>query len=223
MATNLKRKPARSRVILAAIAVLGLVAGAGVSYLSTADGPVDPRPQLLEATVLFGQERAVPEFALKAHDGRPFDRSVLADQWTLLFFGYTHCPDVCPVTMAALNTMLSQASAAKLREQLEVVFVSVDPQRDTLERLAAYVPFFNPDFVGVTGVEAQIKKLATALGAAYLPGAPGADGSYTVDHSSRLLLIGPGARFIAVLSDRTAPAVLAADLSTILDAYAGGT
>ena len=221
MAMNPKRT--RSRMIFVAIAVLGLLAGAGVSYFSVPGSPTDPRPDLVEATVLFGQERALPEFALKAHDGRPFDRSVLADQWTLLFFGYTHCPDVCPITMGALSTMLSQVTDEKVREQLNVVFVSVDPQRDTLERLAAYVPFFNPDFVGVTGPDAELKKLTGALGAVYLLGEPDADGSYTVDHSSRLLLIGPGARFTAVLSDRTAPAVLAADLSTILDAYAVGS
>jgi protein SCO1/2 len=221
MPTSSKRN--HSRAIFVAIAVFGLLVGAGVGDLTGPGGPTDPRPQLAEATVLFGQERALPEFALTAHDGQDFDRAAFADQWTLLFFGYTHCPDVCPITLDTLNTMLSHVTETKVRKQLKVVFVSVDPERDTLERLSMYVPFFNPEFVGATGSDTELKKLAAALGAVYLLGEPEADGSYTVDHSSRLLLIGPDARFTAVLSDRTAPSVLAGDLSTIIDAYASGT
>ncbi len=212
-----RRGPAR--LAFALIAAGGLLLGAVASYLSLSGGPEDPRSRLAEATVLFGQERPLPAFALTAHDGSAFDQNSLADRWTLLFFGYTYCPDVCPITMGALNTMLSQLPDAQHRERLQVVFVSVDPKRDTPERLAQYVPFFNPDFLGVSGDDAELQKLTQALGAVYLRGEPQADGSYTVDHSSRLLLIGPDARATAVLSDRTAPPVMAADLTTIFEAY----
>lgn len=209
----------RGRFVVALIAAGGLLLGGLASYLSLSGGPQDPRSQLAEATVLFGQERPLPAFALTAHDGSVFDLNSLTHRWTLLFFGYTYCPDVCPITLGALNSMLAQLPDAKHRERLQVVFVSVDPKRDTLERLSQYVPFFNPDFLGVRGDDAQLQKLTQALGAVYLRGEPKADGSYTVDHSNRLLLIGPDARFTAVLSDRTAPPVMAADLTTIFEAY----
>ena len=172
---------------------------------------------------MYGQERVLPEFTLTAHDGTPFDHASLKDQWTLVFFGYTHCPDVCPITLGALNTMLEHVESDVAKEKLKVVFVSVDPERDSLERLAQYVPFFNPEFVGATGDPRELEKFATSLGAVYILRPPEADGSYMVDHSSRLLLIGPDARFTAVMSDQTAPAVLAADLSTIVDAYHVGS
>ena len=117
--------------------------------------------------MLFGQERPLPEFSLVDHHGKAFTNNELADRWTLLFFGYTHCADVCPTTMIVVNAMLAEVRDANVKERLRVTFGSVDPNRDTTERLAQYVPFFNKDFVGVTGADAELAKFAGAFNAFY--------------------------------------------------------
>ncbi|MGH8241302.1 MAG: SCO family protein, partial [Steroidobacteraceae bacterium] len=115
------------------------------------------------ATVL-APPRPVPPFALVDQDNRPFDTQRLRGGWTLLFFGFTSCPDACPTTMAALaqtNKLLADLPGA-LRPR--VIMISVDPERDTPERLGAYVKAFDPTFVGATGAKAAIDELAQRMG-----------------------------------------------------------
>ena len=84
------------------------------------------------------------------HHGQVFDNDRLLGKWTLVFFGFTYCPDICPTTMGFLNELMGQLEGTEA-EDTEVVMVTVDPARDTVEQLASYVPYFNPDFTGVTG------------------------------------------------------------------------
>ena len=209
----------RPRWLIAVVALLGTALGLWTAWQVSDRGPSDPNPNLVDATALFGQERPLPPFALVDHTGRAFTNATLNDHWTLVFFGYTHCPDVCPMTLGNANAMLAQLRDDAIREQVHVAFVSVDPKRDSKQRLAEFVPFFNADFVGVTGTDAELKKFSGALNAIYSVGEPNAEGNYVVDHSSRLLLIGPRGRFTAVLSEKSPPNVLAKDLQTIIDAY----
>jgi protein SCO1/2 len=140
-------------------------------------------PQLASGTWL-PQSKAVSEFELTDSSGRPFTRRDLAGAPTLVFFGFTHCPDVCPTTLLKLARVRRRAAIAGLR----VVFISVDPRRDTPSVLGAYVHAFDPQFQGLTGDPRTIAGLAANFGVAVnrveLPG-----GDYTMDHSAVVFLL----------------------------------
>ena len=136
----------------------------------------------------FDKPRIFKDFQLTDHSGKPFSLDNLRDRWTLMFFGFTYCPDICPTTMATINDLMA-ALDSDIRDNTQVVLVSVDPARDTVEKLSQYVPYFNPDFIGVTGEFLQIKRLATQLNIAFNKVTLG--DSYTVDHSANVVLINP--------------------------------
>lgn len=138
---------------------------------------------------LFETPRDPGEFTLVDHRGEPFTAGRLEGGWTLLFFGFTHCPDICPTTMsflADLHRQLESTEAADTR----VVMVTVDPARDTPEALADYVPYFHPDFVGVTGEFLDILSFAQTFNAPFRK-VTAEDGSYQVDHSANVILVNP--------------------------------
>ena len=148
--------------------------------------------------LLWPQSKAIESIALVDHEGAPFTRARLDGRWTLLFFGYTHCPDVCPITLSVLKNAKARMADAGSGEPVQVVFVSVDPARDSLEQLGAYVTYFDPEFLGVTGEEANLKALARQLGVLYIRAEPDANGSYTVDHTAALFLIDPRGHLVAL-------------------------
>ena len=129
------------------------------------------------------------EMSLIDHHGEVFDRSRFEGKWSLVFFGFTYCPDVCPTTMAFLDQFMAQLEGTEA-EDTQVVMVSVDPARDTVEQLSQYVPYFNPDFIGVTGEFLDVHRFATALNTPFRK-VPGQDENYLVDHSSNVVLINP--------------------------------
>jgi len=146
--------------------------------------------QLLEAgIVLLPQRRQLPPVGLIDQNGQPFEVAALAGKWTLVFFGYTFCPDICPTTLAQLR-QLDERLPTKARERLQVVMVSVDPQRDSPAQLKQYLAFFDPSYRGLTGELADIQQLANALSIPFIPGDSSRE-NYTVDHSGNLALIGP--------------------------------
>ena len=163
----------------------------------------DSRAALLPDQVLtvFAEPKPMAAFALTDHKVRAFDLASLKGRWTFLFFGFTHCPDVCPTTLAVLarardNIARTTAGA----EDVQFVFVSVDPNRDTASKLAQYVGYFDASFLGVTGNDAQIGNLAGQLGAAYQVAlAPGVE-NYPVTHSTAVFLLDPRARYHAVFT-----------------------
>jgi protein SCO1/2 len=138
---------------------------------------------------LLETPRNIGEFDLIDHHGNPFNPARLEGQWTLVFFGFTHCPDICPTTMTFLNTFLESLEGTEA-EDPQVVMVSVDPARDTVQQLADYMPYFNPDFIGVTGEFLDIHRFATKLNTPFRK-VMDEDGSYQVDHSSNIVLINP--------------------------------
>ena len=138
---------------------------------------------------LLETPRNIGEFDLIDHHGSPFNPGRLEGQWTLVFFGFTHCPDICPTTMTFLNTFLESLEGTEAQDP-QVVMVSVDPARDTVQQLADYVPYFNPDFTGVTGEFLDIHRFATKLNTPFRK-VMDEDGSYQVDHSSNIVLINP--------------------------------
>ncbi len=133
--------------------------------------------------------RKFSDFQLTDHRGQPFTQENLKGKWTLIFFGFTHCPDICPTTMAAAARMYTALDADE-QQNLQIVLISLDPERDTPEQLAKYVPYFNSDFIGASGNQYVLLKLATELNVAYSK-VNLENGDYTIDHSGNLVLINP--------------------------------
>jgi protein SCO1/2 len=138
----------------------------------------------------FPQAREIKPFNLTDHRGNPVSEQDLKGEWQLMFFGFTFCPDICPTTMGVLNRAI-----AELPTKPQVVMVTVDPERDTPEALARYVPSFNPEFVGYTGTFDDIVGLATNVNIAFgkVPGKE--PGTYTMDHAASIVVVDPEGRY----------------------------
>ena len=174
-----------------------------------------PAPQLRSGTLL-PQPRAIADFTLIGDDGKPFTKADLRGHWNLIFTGYTHCPDVCPTTLATLKSMSSKLGAGANR--LQVVFLSVDPERDRPEALERYVHYFNPAFRGATAPNAELDRLAPQLGFVYLKVPGTSPETYTMDHSAALILINPDAQVAGYFTPPFKADVLAQDLSMVIGA-----
>ena len=198
------------KILIAVAAAAVLTLGAVLSFLTS-------RPEAPEIDgLLWPQSKALQAFALEDQNGRAFGLDRLRGHWTLLFFGYTNCPDICPVTLAVLENALTLMRKADADAELpQVVFVSVDPKRDTPEHLGAYVSHFDPSFVGVTGSDANLAAFAGQLGALYVLGDADAEGQYSVDHTAALFLIDPRGHLVALFQAPHAADVLARDIPRI--------
>lgn len=170
------------------IGVLAIVAFA--LGLGLARGCRSPAPAAPERATEFAEPRALPPIELIDQDGRPFGAASLRGGWTLVFFGFTRCPDVCPTTLATLARTRSALADLPPAEQPHVLLISLDPEYDTAERLAAYVRSFDPDFLGATGDPDGIAAVAAGFGVPHARVAAGAD-TYTVDHGSGVFFVAP--------------------------------
>ena len=138
---------------------------------------------------LFDTPRDPGAFLLTDHHGMPFTRNALTNRWTLIFFGFTHCPDICPTTLAELAELKAQLVDTEAND-LQVVMLTVDPARDTPARLADYVPYFHSDFLGVTGEFADILSVAQRLNAPFRKVSE-PNGGYQMEHSANVMLMNP--------------------------------
>ncbi|MGH8371110.1 MAG: SCO family protein [Gammaproteobacteria bacterium] len=154
------------------------------------------------------------QFTLTRDDGEQVNQSACPGKLTLLYFGYTHCPDVCPTTLADLGQAIRQLGPQA--DQVQVLFVSVDPARDTPAALKKYVNAFGPWFVGLTGSQEQLQTLTRRYRVAYRLGPADAQGDYTVYHSSAIFIFDRQGkiRLLAGLDDK--PGVIATDLKRLL-------
>ena len=177
------------RLTVLAIALFMLVVVGGFVYRIQQPRVMTSSEMKVNGFYLLKSPRNFGEVNLVDHHGQAFNRERLEGGWTLLFFGFTYCPDICPTTMAFLDEFVGQLEGTEA-EDTQVVMVSVDPARDTVEKLAAYVPYFNTDFTGVTGEFLDIHRFATALNTPFRK-VPGQDENYVVDHSSNVVLINP--------------------------------
>ncbi|MDH3673710.1 MAG: SCO family protein [Gammaproteobacteria bacterium] len=152
----------------------------------------------LSATVL-SPAKQLSSFSLIDHHGQDFTLENLKGRWSWLFFGYTSCPDVCPNTMSLLDTVVGKIAQRHSKEH-QVVFVSVDPERDTIKVLSKYVPYFNESFVGVTGETDELNKFADELGILRVKIEADQGSGYLVDHTASILLINPLGQLQALFS-----------------------
>nr|MBS0020749.1 SCO family protein [Gammaproteobacteria bacterium] len=188
--------PKKQLILLTFFAgAIGLLAGF-ILYQS-APGKNIPQPDI--PGFLWPNPKALTAFSLEDHSRQAFSLERLKGKWTFLFFGYTHCPDVCPVTLSVLADVERRLAQAKQPlENIQVVFVSLDPQRDNQERLQQYVQYFNPSFLGVTGDQERLTELTRQLGIVHTRVARGSSDDYLVDHTASILLTDPDARLVAV-------------------------
>lgn len=162
--------------------------------------------------VALDPPREVAGFELTDQHGQPFTAADLRDRWTVLFVGFTHCPDICPSTLGLLASVARKL--AKPRRPLQFVFVSADPERDSPSRLNDYVRAFNADWTALSGPFDQLDRLLDSLQLAYVK-VPMGDGEYTIDHSTALVLIDPQARMAGFYPAPHEPAELLADLESL--------
>jgi len=171
------------------VAIVALVLGLTVNKVLTSKGQSDPTQLLDAGIVLLPQSRSLPSLSLTNQEGQAVAVDQFKDKWSLLFFGYTFCPDICPATLAQLRQLRGQLPE-ETWANLRVVLVSVDPHRDTPEQLKKYLGYFDADFIGLTGEEATLQKFANAVSIPYIP-ADTSKENYTVDHSGNLVILGP--------------------------------
>lgn len=172
-----------------------------------------PASQDFNGTFLDPPVDHVP-FELTSAAG-PVASSDFQGKWLAMFFGYTQCPDICPATMTTLKRAIDGLDEDQ-QEEVRVAMISVDPERDSPERLASYTSAFNPSFVGMTGSEAQLEQIANEYGIYYERQAAADDGSYEVDHTAAVLLLDPQGRMRMVWSYGTSPEEITSDLQKLI-------
>lgn len=146
----------------------------------------------LNGAIAFKQPRIIREFTLVDHNSQSFNLERLKGTWTLAFFGFTQCPDICPATLSKLNQVVSKLDK-DIAENTQVILVSLDPARDTTEKLKEYVPYFNSEFIGVTGEFLEIMRLTRDVNVAF--GKVKQGEGYTIDHSLNLVLFNPNGHY----------------------------
>lgn len=188
------------------IMIAAVAAGAWLgshTFSGKSSGDKQPVMRIIsEHTQALQPPKPVAAFELRTHRDEPFNPASLKGKWSFMFFGYTHCPDICPTTMQVLADMDKRLADLEpgFHDDTQVVFVSVDPARDTVQQLANYVPYFNRTFIGVTGEPEQIKQLTQQLGIMHMQVKGNDGGDYLVDHSASILLFGPDARVHGIFS-----------------------
>lgn len=197
--------------IMLALSALAVAALATLALFELKQDAASVTVQLQVGTVV-PKPRPLPDFALLDQHRRPFTRAALTGHWTLLFAGFTHCPDICPATLATLASIDPRLQAAGV--DLQTVLLTVDPLRDDPATLSAYVSHFSTRFLGVTGEPSEIDTLMAGLGLTYIK-VPGAAGYYTVDHSTALVLIDPQGRVAAYFRPPFRPEPMISDLAAL--------
>ncbi len=177
----------------------------------------ESQPQL-QSVRLFPQPRQLPVFSLRQSDGTQLTQGELRGHWTLVFLGFTHCPDVCPTTLGTLSQTQKRWSALPESTRPRVLFVSVDPQRDTPDRIGEYAHAFHADTLAATAdvptLEAFVKSLSLVFMKVPAPDGAPAD-HYSIDHSAALAVLDPQARMAGVIQPPFDPASIANDLLTL--------
>lgn len=175
-----------------------------------------PAPVLQTATLLPAATE-LTEFSLLDQQGNSFTRDGFKGRWNLVFFGFTHCPDVCPITLQVLANAQKLLAAEAQGDLPRIVLVSVDPERDTPEVLAQYVSHFGDDTIGITGELDEVRKLTDGLGVFFEKSA-GDDENYSVDHSAVVIVVNPDGRFHALFGAPHEAENFAHDLPILMSA-----
>ena len=201
--------------LLVAIAVLA--GGLGLWTSQRMHAPAAAPPPTVKAVTLLPSPRVLPAFELQQSDGTPLNADELKGHWTLVFLGFTHCPDVCPTTLAQLAGAQKQWAALPEATRPRVLFVSADPERDSPKLTGDYAHAFHPDTLAATAPVPQLQAFARSLSLVFMkvPGPSGAADDYSIDHSAAMVLLDPQARMAGVVQAPFDVRAIAADLELL--------
>ena len=162
-----------------------------------------------ESAFVLPEAATITDFNLAQLERGRYDMEDARGKWSLLFFGYTHCPDICPTTLSSLKLMTSQLKdEPDILNNTQIIFVSVDPERDTPEVLSSYMNYFGPLFTGITGFPNNLTDLTRQFSAAYIKEKETSPGNYLVSHTSSIFLVDPQARIVASFSPPHHPEII---------------
>jgi len=148
-------------------------------------------------------------FTMTDQQGKLYTEQNLKGKWSFFFFGYTYCPDICPTTLASLKLMTTALKEdPDILSNTQIIFVSVDPERDTPGVLSSYMNYFGPLFTGITGFPNNVSDLARQFSAAYIKEKESSPGNYLVSHTSSIFLVDPQARIVASFSPPHSPEII---------------
>ena len=204
-------------ILVGVVAIVAAGAGAYLARMSrNADAPA------LESGTFLPTPKVLADFDLVDTKGAPATAATLHGHPTLVFFGFTHCPDVCPTTLAILADVQKQVvpQEAKLAG-LKVALISVDPERDTPEQLGSYIASFGGDLIGLTGTAPEIVRVSRSFGVASSKVDLGG-GNYTMDHSATIFALDSGGRVVAVFTPPFRASTLRADVARLAPVLADG-
>ncbi len=180
------------------IGLLALAVGLDVYISNVHQYNTTSKPEI--RGLLWPSPKRITPFSTTDHEGKVFGLEQMLGKWSFLFFGYTHCPDVCPITLSVLDHVQRRLVNKDHIDNVQIIFVSVDPERDTPELLATYVSYFNHEFIGLGGTMEQIANFTQQIGIAYIHGEETTPGEYAVDHTASVFLVDPAGRLIAIFS-----------------------
>jgi protein SCO1 len=178
-------------------------------------GDMTPNPPKYQSLLAYGGPRELTDFDLQASDGGRLDRARLQGRYTVLFFGFLNCPDVCPTAMATLGEVDKLIADLPASARPNFVFVSVDPARDNVAAIGSYAQHFSPRILGATGDDAALTAFTRQMGVLYVP-QPAVEGAYNVDHSAHFVVLDPEVRVVGIIRPPHISAAIAADLRQLV-------
>lgn len=200
------KKSNLSTIFIGFIAIIAMVAGVWLGYKTQSPDSALKPPQI--QGVILPKPKILSGIQLLNHEGVTLTEDSLRGQWSLLFVGYTHCPDVCPTTLSVLAQVYSLMTEQSVSPP-QIIFISIDPERDNPDLLKEYLEYFNKEFVGATGSKNQLDAIAQQLNVVYtkVAGTSGdlSASDYLMDHSSTLLLINPDGNLQSYLTAPHSP------------------
>jgi len=176
-----------------------MIFGIAIGIYTTPNFQENSADEYMEG-VFWPNPKQIGQFQTIDHLGENFGVEQLKGKWSILFFGYTYCPDVCPITMSIMSDVQARLEQDGIVDDTQLLFVTVDPLRDTADRLATYINHFDNRILGLGGTKQQVDSLVSQIGVVYLHGIPNKDGYYLVDHTASLFLIDPDARLVSIFS-----------------------
>ncbi len=188
----------KNTFLIPAIIILATLAISAGFYISLKQAQQSKQENSNIEGLFWPNPKIISEFSVLDQDGNNFGLNQMEEKWSFMFFGYSHCPDVCPITMSVMANAYKELIGES--NNLQVIFASVDPNRDTIEKLFQYVRYFNPDFIGLGGDNQMMSSLTSQIGVAYYINSENKNKDYLVDHSASIFLFDPVGRMVGKIS-----------------------
>ncbi len=204
----------RLKFIILALAAFSVISGIVLFIVIRSASTVSFESLRNDGYYQYETPIVLDDFALSNHRGEAFTLSALTGKWSFVFFGYTFCPDICPLTLASLRQFYNLLEDTGMADDVQVVMISLDPKRDTTEVLNNYVTYFNSDFIGATGDYADIYGVSRQMNVAFTY-TPIDDENYLVTHNGEIMLVDPSGRDVGFFKAPHDPAAMQANFARV--------